>query len=112
MKKKRIEKEQRLLHEKEFGKKFRVMFHDWKCVYCTELKCDDGEAVEGLCVYNERKIYVDVACDNLGATIIHELAHAILWEFGIELEDKLEESFVKAIENLVAVNFKIKSSKL
>lgn len=103
----RLPKKVRVQHEKEYGKIFRINRWDWKCVYCIGLLDDDETPVEGLCVYEEKTIYVDTTSTEIIDTIIHELAHAEIEALGFDLPDEDEEKLVKAFAGMISVNFNI-----
>lgn len=112
MKFQRVQKEIRREFEKKYGLKFRVNRYDWLAVYCTDLleineKTGEYEKCDGLCVFTQRKVYVDICGEDPLDTLIHELAHAEIHELGLELSEREEEKLVRAFAGLIAVNFNI-----
>ena len=67
-----------------YGSSVRVGRHKWKIVFCEELAYPESGELAGLCVPEQRTIYIRL-WDNLNTeeTLVHELIHAECYEAGL-----------------------------
>ena len=71
-------------------KNFKVGGMDYEVVFEDKLFTDDGLALLGMCDYYKNQIIIDDKIQNaqrVEQTFFHELAHAILYEQGINLQN-------------------------
>lgn len=97
---------------KSKDQKFRVGVQDYTVITCSELS-HEGTEVAGLCDAFEKKIYVNSSakgCDK--ETLVHELVHATIYEYGIyqhcAWDSSLEEVVAEAMSKILARNFHLR----
>lgn len=67
----------------------------------------DGEPCEGVCHYDRHLIEVTVESDDeytILRNFYHEVAHAVIYESGVELEENTEHAIINNLEKWLAAN--------
>lgn len=67
----------------------------------------DGEPCEGVCHYDRHLIEVTVESDDeytILRNFYHEIAHAVIYESGVELEENTEHAIINNLEKWLAAN--------
>ena len=92
-------------YEELFGKVIRVGREDYRVIYCTDLKeknsDDNYEKLDGLCCLLDKVMLINISFGERYSllTLVHEIAHAELFESCIVLADnfprELEEPLVE-----------------
>ncbi len=90
--------------------------HLWTVKYKWRLVDDDDHPCDGLCVTNERTIYLAHGLGEDKATVfLHEWAHAVMFESGLyvtSLSKDVEEMVCQAIATELATKFKLRWRKV
>lgn len=100
---------------KSFGRRFgthiRIGRKDYTIIYCDEILDDEGNSVAGMCLPHDHIILVDVRRE-VEATLLHELAHAELFEAGFHQRgtwcSDTEEQIVEVLSQSIAHSFTLR----
>ena len=90
----------------------RVGCADYKIVYCKDLMLGE-HACHGVCDPEARVIYLDVDGKQVMQTLLHEIVHAAVSEFGIRQHEdwcvKLEELIAETVSRVLVANFHLRA---
>lgn len=89
----------------------RIGAQDYTFITCDVLT-NDGTDVAGLCDVGEKKIYVNtIAIGSDKETLVHEIVHAAIYEYGITQHDSwctsLEEVVAEVMSKVLVANFRL-----
>lgn len=97
-------------------KQFKLKGKLWKVAYKDNLK-EDGEELDGLCVFSTRTIWLDSSLrgKKKKSVFLHELFHVVIHEAhinpGVRFSEGIEEVFCDAFSDVMVSLFNLKWKK-
>jgi len=89
-------------------RKLKIKDKTWQIKTKANLE-HESESVEGLCDFQERKIYIEkgMSHDKSALALLHEFLHASLHENHISLDRHFEETIVDALSTAILDSFDV-----
>lgn len=90
-------------------KKIKIKDKIWKVKHRSNLKDDDGGDVYGICVFEDREIFIrkGLSPEMHRLTLLHEFLHASLYELHICIDRDLEETIVDGLATVLLDTFDV-----